>query len=48
MPRITLARRVCAVCHRTTGFALWAWSGRIFVTSHGFCRRCVARVELAS
>ncbi len=48
MAGITLARRVCAVCHRTTGFALWTWSGRVFVTSHGFCRRCAARLEPAS
>ncbi len=44
---ITLARRRCASCHRTTGYALWPWSGRVFVTSHGLCRGCLQRTRRA-
>ena len=37
---ITLARRSCSDCSRTFGFAIWPWSGRVLVTSHGFCGDC--------
>jgi len=40
---ITVARRVCASCQRTTGLALWRWTGRAFLTTHGLCRRCLDR-----
>ncbi|MGH0034932.1 MAG: hypothetical protein ACQGVK_07880 [Myxococcota bacterium] len=38
---ITLARRRCSGCRRTTGFAFWPWSGRLFVVTHGLCRGCL-------
>jgi hypothetical protein len=45
---ITLARRRCAGCRKTTGFALWPWSGHLLVTSHGLCRGCLHAVMPAS
>ncbi len=41
MRGMTLARRRCARCERTVGYALWRWSGRLFVTTHTLCRGCL-------
>jgi hypothetical protein len=41
----TLARRRCARCTRDLGLALWPWSGRWFVTTHGLCDPCYALDE---
>lgn len=37
---ITLARRRCCACRRTTAIQLWPWSGRLAVTTHGLCEPC--------
>jgi hypothetical protein len=47
-PGYTVARRMCAACRRHLGFALWTWSGSVFVTSHGLCRRCVLHLRATS
>ena len=36
----TFALRRCGCCERPLGVALWPWSGRLFVTTHGLCHRC--------
>lgn len=42
---MTLARKICSDCRRTMQLAVWPWSGRAFVTSHGLCRRCLHRLR---
>jgi hypothetical protein len=37
---ITIARHRCMDCRRTTRLAIWPWSGRLLVKSHGLCRGC--------
>jgi len=44
---VTVARTRCAGCRTTTGFNLWPWSGRIFVTSHTICSRCLQQMRPA-
>ncbi len=40
----TVARRRCGKCGRTLGLALWPWSGKLFLTTHGLCDDCFRKV----
>ncbi len=40
----TVARRRCGTCGRTLGLALWPWSGKLFLTTHGLCDDCFKKV----
>jgi hypothetical protein len=44
----TVAMRRCGHCQRPLGIALWSWSGRVFVTTHGLCDRCFRQLLSAS
>ena len=38
---VTLAWRTCEACGRGGGCAVWPWSGRLVVTTHGICDACL-------
>ncbi len=41
---LTLVVRRCGTCNRILGVAVWRWSGRFWVETHGYCDDCFARL----
>jgi hypothetical protein len=41
---LTLVVRRCGTCNRILGVAVWRWSGRLWVETHGYCDDCFARL----
>lgn len=40
----TLVVRRCGTCNRVLGVAVWRWSGRLWVETHGYCDDCFAQL----